>query len=102
MPRPLFEQSVYLRSALLSIGTLLVLLLAQIAMAADVAALFQEARETATQLKKDAATMERYTRSNLSWQGHGAQIAEIKEHINKVGLILSQMQAARGDAKPWH
>lgn len=46
--------------------------------------------------------MESFTRSNLSWQSHSAQIKLIKEHINKAGSILSQMQVARADAKPWH
>lgn len=90
-------------SDLLSIGALLALLLTQTtAMAADVAALFQEARAIATQLNRDAATMESFTRSNLTWQSHGTQITRIKEHINQAGSILSQMQAARADAKPWH
>ncbi len=71
-------------------------------MAADVATLFQEARATALQLRRDAATMETYTRSNLSWQSHASQIEEIKRHINKAGSILSEMQAARADAKSWH
>jgi len=79
------------------------LLLAQTsAMAADVTGLFQEARTTAAQLNRDAAIMESYTRSNLSWQTHSAQITRIKEHINNAGSILSQMHAAREDAKPWH
>ncbi len=72
------------------------------AMAADLSTLFQDARSTAAQLKADAATMETYTRSNLSWQSHASQITEVKQHINKAGSILSDMQAARGDAKPWH
>ena len=59
-------------------------------------------RTTASQLNRDVATMESFTRSNVNWQSHGAQITRIKEHINKAGEILSQMQAARGDAKPWH
>ena len=72
------------------------------AIAADVTALFQEARTTAAQLNRDAATMESFTRSNVSWKSHSAQIARIRDHVNKAGSILSQMQAARGDAKPWH
>lgn len=92
-----------IRRSCLSICALLALLLTQTtAMAADIAALFQEARATATQLQKDAATMESFTRSNLTWQSHGTQITRIKEHINQAGQILSQMQAARADAKPWH
>lgn len=103
MSRSLHERSVYPWSALLSIGALCALLLAQTsAMAADVSALFQEARTTANQLSRDAATMESFTRSNLSWQSHAAQVRLIKEHVNQAGSILSQMQAARGDAQPWH
>src|SRR5215469_6131197 len=100
----LFSKRPVRRSALLSMG-LLVLLLTQTsatAAAADVTALFQQARSLAVQLNRDAATMESFTRSNLSWQTHSGQITTIKEHINKAGSILSQMQAARADAKPWH
>jgi len=100
MRRLLSERSVCYWSALLSVAALL---LAQTsAMAADVTDLFQEARTTATQLNRDAAMMESYTRSNLSWQTHSAQISRIKENINNAGSILSQMHAAREDAKPWH
>ena len=96
------ERSVYRWSALL-VGAVFMLLSTETrTMAADVTALFQEARATATQLSRDAATMESFTRSNVSWRSHSAQINRIKDHINKAGSILSQMQAARGDAKPWH
>lgn len=91
--------------ASISIGISALLVLPEMqtaAIAADLATLFQEARTTAAQLKADAATMETYTRGNLNWQSHGAQITEIKERINKAGSILSDMQAARADAKPWH
>jgi hypothetical protein len=103
MSRHSCERSVYWCSAMLSTSVLLMLLLAQArATAADVTSLFQEARTTATQLNRDAATMESYTRSNLAWQSHGKQITRIKEHINKAGSILSQLHAAREDAQPWH
>src|SRR5215469_6523160 len=99
----LFSKRAVRRSALLSMGGLLVLLMTQTgAMAADVTALFQQARSLAVQLNRDAATMESYTRSNLSWQTHSSQITTIRDHINNAGTLLSQMQAARGDAKPWH
>lgn len=103
MSSPLSERHVYWWSALLSIAVLFMLLLAQtVAMAADVSALFQEARTTAAQLNRDAATMESFTRSNVSWRSHSAQITRIKDHINQAGSILSQMKSAREDAKPWH
>ena len=103
MSQPSQERSIHPWSALLSIGALFALLLAQTSvMAADVSALFQQARTTANQLSRDAATMESFTRSNLSWQSHAAQVRLIKEHVNQAGEILSQMQAARGEAQPWH
>ena len=103
MSRLLSERSVYRRSALLSIVALLVPFLAQTSAAApDLAALFQQARTVAFQLSRDAAIMESYTRSNVSWKSHGTQITRIREHINNAGSILSQMQAARADAQPWH
>lgn len=108
MPRLPSKRSVPWCLACLSITTFLALFLAQSSAVAqtstapDVAALFQEARTTATQLNRDAATMESFTRSTVSWQSHTSQIKLIREHINKAGAILSQMQAARADAKPWH
>jgi hypothetical protein len=103
MSRILCKRSVYGPKALLSIAALLLLLLSQSdAMAADVTALFQQARTTATQLSKDASIMESYARSNLNWKSHGAQITRIKDHIDKAGSIVSHMQSARGDAEPWH
>ena len=85
MSRLLSERSVYRWSALL-VGAVFGLLLTDInAMAADLTALLQEARTTATQLNRDAATMESFTRSNLTWQSHSAQITQIKDHINKAG-----------------
>lgn len=100
--RPLPERFVYRCSALLGCAMFALLLSDTRATAADVAALFQEARSTATQLNRDAATMESFSRSNLNWKSHSAQITQIRDHINKAGSILSEMQAARGGAKPWH
>ena len=102
MSQLLSQRPVSRWSALLVAAVFMLLLTDTGAIAADLTALFQEARTTATQLNRDAETMESFTRSNLNWQSHSAQITQIKDHINKAGSILSQMQAARGEAKPWH
>jgi hypothetical protein len=66
--RLLSERSAYRWSSLL-VGAVFRLLLTETsAMAADLTALFQEARTTATQLNRDAATMESFTRFNLNWK----------------------------------
>src|SRR5215831_2510693 len=92
MRRLLSERSVCYWSALLSVAALL---LAQTsAMAADVTDLFQEARTTATQLNRDAAMMESYTRSNLSWQTHSAQrVCDIKVGTCSVSFFAAKFLA---------
>jgi hypothetical protein len=101
--RLLPARSLYWCSALLNVGALFALLAAGTsAVAADVSSLFEEARTTAAQLRRDAMTMETYTRSNVSWRSHSAQISQIKDHINRAGEILSQLQSARAEAQPWH
>jgi len=103
MPRCLSEQCIYRCSLMLSASAFLALLLVNSsARASDVSTLFQQARTTANQLNRDAAVMESYTRTKVTWQSHGDQISRIKEHINTAGSILSQLHSAREDAQPWH
>jgi hypothetical protein len=69
---------------------------------ADVDQLFQEARTQAALLARDTDLMESFTYSNLSWESHANEIDMIKTHINKLGVIISQLQAARGDVGKRH
>ena len=48
----------------------------------QVSKLLSEAKTMAFQLKEDAATMESFTRSNVTWQSHAVAITQVKEHIN--------------------
>jgi len=103
MPQLLSGRCIYRCSAMLSTGVFFALLLAHSsASASDVSTLFQQARTTANQLNRDAAIMESYARTRVTWQSHGHQIDRIKEHINTAGSILSQLHSAREDAQPWH
>ena len=68
----------------------------------DLVALFQDAKTTAAQLKRDVEEMAPYARSNLSWQSHAAQITRIKEHVNRAGEVAAQLQQSRSGAQPWH
>jgi hypothetical protein len=72
------------------------------AAAADLGQLFQNAKAQAAQVRRDTVDMETFTRSNLNWQSHAAQVEKIKSDVNKVGATVSQLQAARGDAGKPH
>lgn len=63
--------------------------------------LLSEAKTMAFQLKEDAQIMESFTRSNVDWQTHAAQITFIKEHINELGKQEAKLKEARTEAAPW-
>jgi hypothetical protein len=68
----------------------------------DVSSLFQDAKATADQLKRDVIEMESYARSTLSWSTHAQQVTKIKNHINKASQIAAQLEKSRNSAQPWH
>ena len=67
----------------------------------EVSTLLAEARTQAYQLSVDAATMESYTRSNLSWETHGAAVTQIRAHINAAGRTMAKLEDARKTASSW-
>jgi hypothetical protein len=67
----------------------------------QVSKLLSEAKTMAFQVKEDAVTMESYTRMNVSWEGHAAAIAQIREHVNDLGRQVAKLNAAKGFASPW-
>lgn len=71
-----------------------------VARAADPGTLLEQARTSASQLSRDADTMQSFANNRLSWESHAHQINMIKDHVNSLGETLSQLQEARGDASP--
>lgn len=67
----------------------------------QVSTLLSEARTQAYQLSVDAATMESYTRSNLSWETHADAVTQMRAHINAAGRTLTQLEESRQSASPW-
>jgi hypothetical protein len=67
----------------------------------QVSKLLSEAKTLAFQVREDAATMETYTRMNVSWQSHAAAINQFKEHVNALGRQATKLQDAKAGASPW-
>lgn len=59
------------------------------------------AKVQAFQLKEDANTLESYTRSNATWELHAEAINTMKENVNKMGRLLTELQDNRKTAAPW-
>jgi len=67
----------------------------------EVSGLLSQAKTHAVQMKEDAHTMESFARSKVSWQAHSRKISEIREHVNKLGEVVGQLNEARETASPW-
>lgn len=68
---------------------------------AQASQLLEEVRSIANSLSRDAATLESFTLSGLTWQSHADQLMLAKQHINAIGTRLGNLQAIRGTAAPW-
>ena len=64
--------------------------------------LLTQVKAEAIELKRDAHDLEIWAQGKqISWRTHGAQLSVIREHINKAGKLLAQMNEARHAASPW-
>jgi hypothetical protein len=67
----------------------------------QVSKLLSEAKTMAFQLREDAASMERFTRVDVSWETHADAINQIKEHVNALARTAAKLKDVRGTASPW-
>ncbi|HET9179966.1 MAG TPA: hypothetical protein VFQ24_16545 [Terriglobia bacterium] len=68
---------------------------------AQASKLLQDVKMSATQMRRDAAQMQTYIASKVTWKSHAMQINTIKEHINNAGKVLAELHDARDGAEPW-
>src|SRR5579875_400219 len=63
--------------------------------------LLTQAKERAGQLVRDADEMQMFAVKPFVPETHAHKINTIKDHVNKIGEVLQQMENARGSASPW-
>jgi len=63
--------------------------------------LLSEAKSEAFILRQDAAELKSFTQSGASWQSHADQLSQIKTHVNKIGMIVQELNDLRIVASPW-
>jgi len=74
---------------------------AQTADSEQISNLLKQAKSHAVLAEHDAATLESYTRSKVSWELHGRQLSRIKEHVNELGQLNKQLSDLRAEGSPW-
>jgi hypothetical protein len=67
----------------------------------EVSELVTQAKNHAVQLARDADDMQAFAKQGLSTEGHSMKIDSIKQHTNKLGRVLQQLDEVRGPASPW-
>jgi hyperosmotically inducible protein len=67
----------------------------------EITELLAEARSHAAELNQDAAEMESFTRSAVSWGSHAVKITEIKNHVNLMGELVSNLRHHKPNAAEW-
>ena len=67
----------------------------------QVSKLLSETKTMAFQLRDDAATMESFSRMDVSGESQKVAINQIKEHVNALGKQVAKLKAAEVFASPW-
>jgi antirestriction protein len=67
----------------------------------EVSGLLAEAKRKAIRLKQDAEEIHSFVQSNRAWETHAAKLDGIKEHINNLGELVTEMKNARATASSW-
>lgn len=67
----------------------------------QVTKLLVETKAMAVQLSEDAATMESFSRMNVSLETHAVAINQIRDHVNALGRQEAKLQEAKEGAAPW-
>jgi hypothetical protein len=67
----------------------------------EISALLSQAKSHAVQAEDDAANLEAFTRSRVSWKLHGESLERIKQHVNSLGVVSKQLTDLRDQGSPW-
>jgi len=67
----------------------------------EVSKLLEDIKMQAADLQRDSDELESFSRSNVSWESHAAELEAIKERINRIGETIQKLQNMRSSASPW-
>ena len=75
---------------------------AQAAPSSDkVSGLLKDAKAAAYQLKTDSEELSSYSKTSITWTSHAVQVKKIREDVNKIGPIVTDLNNEKAMAAPW-
>lgn len=68
----------------------------------EISQLLSQVKAEAIALKVDSDQLAVWARGKqVSWASHAQKLGQIKDHVNKAGELLTELNQARGTASPW-
>jgi len=68
----------------------------------EVSQLLSQVKTEAIALERDSEDLAAWTRAKqLSWQSHADKLNAIRDHVNRAGQLLTELNEAREGASPW-
>jgi hypothetical protein len=67
----------------------------------SISKLLTEAKSHAALAEDDAAALDSFTNSKLSWQSHTAKLEQMKEHVNALGKVSKQLGELNEQGSSW-
>ena len=99
--KPIRYGNIVVRIAILALLLPVAMLAAQNQDSEAISKLLDQVKSHAAQASDDAATLESYTRSTLSWQSHGMQLNQMRSHVNNLLKDASMLMEMRDEGSPW-
>jgi DNA repair ATPase RecN len=65
---------------------------------AEVADRLADFKRAASQLRREAGTLDARGRSRVSWQTHTHHLHTVKDHVNQLGVTLAELEALKPQA----
>jgi len=75
--------------------------MAQTADSPEISRLLSEAKSHAVLVADDAATLQSFTNSSLSWESHSAKLAQMVDHVNSLGVVNKKLADLKPQGSPW-
>ncbi len=68
---------------------------------AEISRLLKETMFYASQAESDAAELESYSQSDLSWESHAEQLERMRDDVNNMVVLVQRMNVLRSDGSSW-
>jgi hypothetical protein len=67
----------------------------------EISKLLVEAKSRAILAENDAAELDSFARTRITWESHAHKLRNIREHVNELGKVCKELSDLRAQGSPW-